>query len=99
MNQQVIRINVNGEQLMVLAKRELQKDNSRCFNCKGHAAEVKLVVEQVYGSKGEISGGKLDELHPVIMGALQGNKFARPVCGSPRCFNSFLAILSLTTAA
>lgn len=99
MNQQVLRIPVNGKQLSVLARRELQKENSRCFNCMGHAADIKLVIDQVYDNKGEISGSKLDELRPAITSALAGHKFAKPVCGSPRCFNSFLAILPLTVAA
>ena len=45
LNQQVLRINVKGKQLSVLARRELQKENSRCFNCEGHAAKIKLVIE------------------------------------------------------
>ena len=99
LNQQVLRINVKGKQLSVLARRELQKENSRCFNCEGHAAKIKLVIEQAYDNEGEILGSKLDELRPALPDQLTGHRFARPVCGSPRCYNSFLAILPLTVAA
>lgn len=99
MNQQVLRISVKGTQLSVLASRIPQRGNSRCFNCEGHAAEIKLTIDQVYDGEGEITGNKLDEIRPAIASALAGHKFGKPVCGSPRCYNSFLAILPQSVAA
>lgn len=86
-NEHVVRVVADGKEYSVLARRELTANDVPCCNCGGVAAGVKLVAAEVYHKTGRITD---DAIRHAVEEAMKEHPFARSVCGSPRCYGTFL---------
>lgn len=81
----------------VVAVRELTEKDTVCSECGNPAPEVKLTLDRIFSSKGEVSQLGVSLLRPILGKALEGHVYASSVCGHPKCWDAFSAKLTRRT--
>lgn len=91
-SEHVIHVDVDRERYAVLARRELTEKDAPCCGCGKSAAGVKLIAVEIYSKTTQVTDSAVRE---AVKRVVSTHPFARPVCGSPRCYSMFLGSINV----